>query len=219
MHLILPNTPFDVENLKPGERLYFLAGPISGGGDWHKKAIQLLVKNDPNCYIACPAYTIEKSSGHELFSFSIDPNGNYRRLPPFPDQTNWERYFMKHATRLGALLFWLGNEDKNNPRDPKTGPYARDTRGEIARWSVLGAQNFGAGKHDESNMYIGADPEFPGLKQIQKNLDADYRDYGNLDKDNYVYVTIFNDIQSIINGAVQKAKKMNPQPLFNESNC
>lgn len=43
-------------------RLYFLAGPIRGDGDWQRKAITLLFQLDPSCYIAVQAGTTKRTS-------------------------------------------------------------------------------------------------------------------------------------------------------------
>jgi len=51
--LILPKNGIDLDAIKK-EHLYFLAGPVGGGSDWRTKAIKLLMKRDPTCYIACP---------------------------------------------------------------------------------------------------------------------------------------------------------------------
>ncbi|KKQ34454.1 MAG: hypothetical protein US50_C0048G0001 [Candidatus Nomurabacteria bacterium GW2011_GWB1_37_5] len=142
--LILPNNNKGVVlDLKQGERLYFLAGPIRGGGDWQAKAIRVLNKKDPFCYIACPCrYDIS----HELSKYQLKPTelprstDDEREWPEyaldFPSQTMWERYYLEHASWFGSIIFWLPCENKENPRKKEDGPYARDTYGELGRWSI-----------------------------------------------------------------------------------
>src|SRR6266403_4758892 len=121
----------------PGERVYFLAGPIRGADDWQAKAIKLLHEKDPNCYIACPRRYDET---HELYQFSLDPPLDGVRTTAFFSQTMWERNYLEMAAERGAIIFWLPEESKTNPRKKEDGPYARDTYGELGRWSVISAR-------------------------------------------------------------------------------
>lgn len=45
-------------------------------------------------------------------------------------------------------------------------PYAMDTRGELGEWRGRLMHNPGL------RVFIGADPDFPGLSQISRNFDA-----------------------------------------------
>jgi len=217
--LILPNTKMGVVlDLKEGERLYFLAGPIRGGGDWQAKAISLLHEIDPFCYIVCPCCY---NTDHELFRFQIKPTelprstDDERERPkyalPFQNQTMWERFYMEMAAQYGSVIFWLPCEDKVNPR--KEGPYARDTYGELGRWSLKNANPdicFFRRNMDSSkvvNLTIGAEKDFPGLSVIQKNLNADH--CGEF--------IIYPTLEEAISEAVRKGKKVNPQRMnFND---
>lgn len=220
--LILPTTKMGVAlDLKQGERLYFLAGPIRGADDWQAKAIELLHQKDPFCYIACPCrYDIN----HPLSRFQIKPTelprstDHKRELPeyalPFENQTMWERYYLEHASCFGSVIFWLPCESKENPRKKEDGPYARDTYGELGRWSIRHAssgkggfsnQYLSAGSH--LNLVIGAEEGFPGLGVIKKNLDADHGQPFD----------IYPNLEETIAAAVKKGKKTNPQPMnFND---
>lgn len=195
--LILPNTNNNgvLLNLKQGERLYFLAGPIKGGGDWQAKAIQLLQQKDPFCYIACPhSYDIH----HELFKYQMPPT----EALCFENQTMWERYYMERASWFGSIIFWLPCEDKQNPR--KNGPYARDTYGEIARCSVKSSKpeifSFNKGYNRRFNVIIGAEKDFLGLNGIKKNSNADHA--GVFD--------FYSNLEDTITAAVKKGKEWNP---------
>lgn len=173
--LILPKNGV-VLNLKKDEHLYFLAGPIRGGGDWQAKAITMLTEKDPNCYIACPC---RYDWQHELYKYSIpatklpSETDDERELPeyelPFENQTMWERFYLEEASHSGSIIFWLPCEDKENPRKKEEGPYARDTYGELGRWSIISSQD------PSIKITIGAEPDFPGLSVIQKNFDADHK--------------------------------------------
>lgn len=217
--LILPNTKMGVVlDLREGERLYFLAGPIRGNENWRAKAISLLHEKDPFCYIACPR---PYATDHELSRFQIKPTelprstDDEREWPeyalPFENQTMWERYYLERASYYGSVIFWLPCEDKLNPR--KEGPYARDTYGELPRWSLKSANpdffSFSKSNHSSRvvNLTIGAEKDFPGLSVIQKNLNADHG--GEF--------IIYPTLEETINEAVRKGKKVNPQRInFND---
>lgn len=210
--LILPITGVELQ-LKPGERLYFLAGPIAGGGDWQRKAIELLQKRDPNCYIACPR---NYGPDDTLHRHKLEPTIVTEGIPriKFPDQTSWEDYYMQRASWYGAIVFWLPVEDKHSPR--KEPPYARDTYGEIGKWGLKSSQPFffsfkkpQYNEHEHVNVIFGAEAAFPGLNTIQKNLNLNHKKE----------VPIRVSLEDTITAAVQLGKAVNPQPLLNESNA
>lgn len=180
--LILPKNGV-VLDLKSGEHLYFLAGPIRGAGDWQSKAIKMLTEKDPACYIVCPCRYVEQN--HDLSRYSLpatklpSETDDIREFPEymleFPDQTRWERYYLAKAAHLGSIIFWLPQEDANNPRKKEDGPYARDTYGELGRWSIRHAlQHNPFGQEKQVKIVVGAEPTFPGLSVIQKNFDDDH---------------------------------------------
>ncbi len=161
--LILPNSAVFIE---PNEKVFFLAGPILGGGDWQRNAIQLLSAKVPETYVVCPCrYTSE----HPLHWLSVKGESEsrwaLRGLETLPNQTLWERHYLSLASKQGAIIFWLPEEDRKNPRPPETGPYARDTYGELGEWRVRMAR-------DRSRVVIGAQSGFPGLSVILKNYRA-----------------------------------------------
>lgn len=209
-NLILPKNGV-VLNLKKGERLYFLAGPIRGGGDWQAKAIKLLTEKDPDCYIVCPC---RYDSGHELFKFSLLPDtessggdGEVSNSIEFPNQTLWERYYLEQASYYGSIIFWLPCENKENPRKKGGGPYARDTYGEIGRWSLKSSKPYQFSLNNYSprvNVVFGAEKDFPGLGVIKKNLEADYS--GTPIAQSVVY----SSIGETISEAIKLAKTFNP---------
>jgi hypothetical protein len=139
--------------------LFFLAGPVRGGGDWQNRAVELISKRKDDCYIVNPWRYPEE---HWTHSLATEGGDNH-----FHSQTMWERHYLEIASRLGCILFWLGCEDIRNPRSKEDGPYARETYGEIGRWSVRLANDHNL------RVVFGADPNFPGLKQIKANIVAD----------------------------------------------
>ena len=174
INLILPKKFFDYRP-ECNRRLYFLAGPIRGGGDWQSAAIKILAEKDKNCYIVCPC---RYDSSHKLYphALNIDDKQDNGR---FSSQTIWERHYLELASFYGAIIFWLPLESKEAPRPKKDGPYARDTLGEIARWSVRSAFKLGCKISEEPrknrvNVVIGIEQGFSGLEVIKKNLQADY---------------------------------------------
>lgn len=197
-----------------GERLYFLAGPIRGADDWQAKAIKLIREKDPNCYIACPC---RYGNGHPLYQYSMDYVSEDTIL--FHNQTTWERYYLKIAASRGAVIFWLPEESKTNPRKKEDGPYARDTYGELGRWSVISARAKRPpypAREETVNLVIGAEENFPGLSVIQKNFVGDHFDDYNEHSDRF---PIYFSLEETISEAVKLGKKTNPQPLFNSENC
>jgi len=84
----------------------------------------------------------------------------------FVKQLSWERCYMEIASKQGCIIFWLPCEDRESTRSIIDGPYAMDTRGELGEWRGRMMCN----KHNLIKVVVGADPEFPGLSQIQRNF-------------------------------------------------
>ena len=202
LDLILPKNGVIVHMQNSGTRLYFLAGPIRGAGDWQAKAIKLLAEKDPGCIIACPCRYTEE---HELFKYSVEPTLRIDKQPEltFARQTLWERHYLNIASIYGSVIFFLAEEDSNNPRAKSDGPYGRDTYGELGRWSMRSARADAivrSGGGTKVNLVIGADPDFSGLSVIQANFDEDH---------GYEF-PIYNTLEETISQAVTLAKKTNP---------
>lgn len=167
--LVLPRNIIDTD----GEPVFFLAGPVLGGGDWQSKAFFLL-KEELDCIIAIPMLY---PTGHPILA-DLSP-AQSKSL----NSLEWERYYMDKAATSGCLIFWLGNEDKTNPRQDGNS-YAMSTRGELGEWSYRL-------KHEHNlRVVIGADDSFPGLKQIRLSFGSDF--------------PIFNSLQETINAAIAK---------------
>ena len=163
MKLILPKTL--VNGTQITGPLVFIAGPIKGGGDWQEKACDLLAKSIPNAHIAVPC---RWGPNHRLYQYKLDSDQN----DGFPRQSTWEHYYLKWCCDLnrrkrGCAVLYLPCESKTTPRTDGQ-PYARDTYGEIARWSMYAALTGG-------RIFVGAEEGFPGLSVIIENLRLDVR--------------------------------------------
>jgi len=134
---------------------FFLAGPVAGGGDWQRKCCEMLKSKIANFYAAIPC---RYDNGHPLSAYKAAGIENY-----FDKQLTWERHYMAKAANTGCLLFWLPSESKTEPRTDRN-PYAMDTRGEIGEWRARLAQE------PALQIAIGAEANFPGLSQIQRNF-------------------------------------------------
>lgn len=145
--------------------LFFLAGPIRGGGDWqHAMAWELLQRNG-NANIAVPSrWTAE----HPLRDYFVAPftQADNRQLV-------WERHYMEQAALSfkqrpdedgdpGCLVFWLGLESKTSPH-PGPEPYAMDTRREVGKYTAF-IQTHGA------RVVVGGHREFYGLDVMLNEL-------------------------------------------------
>jgi len=91
----------------------------------------------------------------------------------FPRQLNWETLHLRKAgrenvERKGAILFYLPAQIKTMSLDEKTGfpnPYARDTRGEIARYGYAEL------KHNLNYpVVVGYEDNFVGIDVITRQF-------------------------------------------------
>ena len=194
--LILPRE----ENLtQPGieipnttrENVYFLAGPIQGGGNWQEQAIILLSAMDPNCIIICPRRYKKTDKLFSEYQHILDqsfPSPEAQRIE-FKSHTEWGRYYLEKAAFLGSIIFFLPKEDVLYPRKDGS-PYARDTYGELGRWGVRSGQN-----KKEIMMTVGIAPEFPGREEIRKNLCEDHQ--ANFKIHDHLNATIHNAVTEV----------------------
>jgi hypothetical protein len=195
INLILPKNGVEP---KDGARVYFLAGPVKGGADWQAKAIMILAERDPDCYIVCPC---PYNFTHHLYQHSLPPTYNKEDgsepdisselKQDFNSQTQWERYYLKQAAFRGSIIFWLPCEDQKNPRKKEEGPYARDTYGELGRWSVHSSRPISVSL-PYVNIVVGVEENFSGRRVIKKNLDFDHG------KDFLVWGTLFDTLTAAI---------------------
>lgn len=155
--------------------LFFLAGPVRGGGDWQAQCCDELLSIVPHFYVAIPC---RYPDNHPLMRsrVSVTENQFGRQLP-------WEQHYIDiaaaHATIRGCIIFWLALESETNPH-PGPEPYAMDTRRELGTC-------IGRLMHEPSlRVVIGAEDGFLGLDQIQRSFSfvtkTDFPIYGTLEE-------------------------------------
>ena len=137
--------------------LIFLAGPIRSAPNWQDKAIKILFSQESNLIIASPRRGIRNGISEDI----ISGNENY-----FPRQRAWERYYLDLASRTGAILFWLPEEEKHNCNKV----YGAMTRIELGQWMT----NY---RYDNSvHFCVGTDGKFPEMDTIEYDLSLDAPD-------------------------------------------
>lgn len=170
MHLILPKTHPVLEEHR-GLPMFFLAGPILGGGDWHIPMSELLIKRFEHLIIVNPS---RYQHFHPFYGYRMSGEENR-----FERQTDWERHYLGQAAEMwpnGCIIFWLA-EQKEPRQDGK--PYAMDTRGEIGEWRghMMHAPRL--------RVVMGAEKNFPGLSQIRRNFELvllDFKIYDTMEE-------------------------------------
>jgi hypothetical protein len=156
MRLILPKTQPALEGHKDLP-MFFLAGPIRGGGDWHASMSRLLMGRFGRPIVVNPS-RYDQNHPHAEYRMRGEENR-------FERQTDWERHYLEQAAEkwpAGCIIFWLA--EQKEPRQDG-GPYARDTYGEIGEWRgrMMRAPHL--------RVVVGAEKEFPGLSQIKRNFE------------------------------------------------
>ena len=132
-------------------------GPIQGATEWHESLIRKLEKefeNSEKNIIVASPKRLEKTKD---FKYS--------------EQVDWESYYLEEAAKNGIIFCWLANEKEKI--EGRT--YAQTSRFEIGEWWV---------KSNGSNIIIGADSKFDGIKYIDYKFKQNYPDfklYDNLD--------------------------------------
>lgn len=162
MNLILPKKFVDIATIGKLP-MFYVAGPILGGGNWQEKCCLELKKCLADFFAVVPC---NWGYGAKLFRHAVDG-----KTDRFPDQTRWERYYLKLANdlsirRRGCIIFWLPRESQDSPRNDGN-PYAIDTLGEIARWGKDASLRNG-------HIIVGAEEGFKRLRGIRTNLTDDF---------------------------------------------
>lgn len=163
--LLFPSAHVSLDFERDGP-LFFLAGPVRGGGDWQMRAAILLAtkaEEDGNHIQVAIPYYHRADKRFDLMDYAHDFG---RRAADFPRQRDWEQKRILQAMKHGCLLFWLPVESEVDPRPD--GHYACDTRGELGRYSMHRA-------HDPAlRMVVGGEREFPGFDLIVRNQFHDW---------------------------------------------
>jgi hypothetical protein len=134
--------------------LFFLAGPIRGGGDWQSHMAEHIMSRESSALIACPS---RWDSKHRLAHHFYQPfsQADNRQLV-------WERHYLKQAGlephTAGCVIFWLGIESVTRPHHGPE-PYAMDTRREIGKFTAFAEMM-------NIRMVVGGDRSFHGLDVI-----------------------------------------------------
>jgi hypothetical protein len=183
MKILIPKRNYEIDPAFGS--LFFLAGPVRGGDDWQKKFYELLKTKLDQFYVAIPYYHVPGMQKFDLLDHAEEGSGD-----DFPRQLDWERFYLEKAATQGCVVFWLPEESKHDPRPKEEGAYATDTRGEMGRWSVHKKY------HPEYKLVVGGEATFPGLSQIQRNLNADVGcDF-----------PIYNTLEETVDAAIAAAK-------------
>lgn len=172
--------------------LFFLGGPIQGGGDWQRDAISLIATLEPDAFIACPKTFLPE---HPLYKFQLSTPCRAdlicAGLPiSFGESPYWERFYLAKASKQGCIIFWLPEEDKNNPRPRENGPYGRDSYGELGEWRARM-------KYERAKVVVGGSPNFSGLSVIEENFKA-------MVNPNFV---VHRTLEDTIHAAIEVAKR------------
>ena len=134
--------------------LFFLAGPIRGGGDWQSDMAEQILNQEPSAHIACPS---RWNSEHRLARHFHQPFSQAGNL-----QLVWERHYLRQAGLKdgvpGCVIFWLGLESASHPH-PGPEPYAMDTRRELGKFIAFAEMM-------NVRIVIGGDRKFYGLDVI-----------------------------------------------------
>ena len=142
--------------------LFFLAGPIRGGGDWQSHMAERIMEHGQSAHITCPS---RWDGTHRLAKHFYQPftQADNRQLV-------WERHYLTQAGLElkvpGCVIFWLGLESETDPH-PGPEPYAMDTRREIGKFTAYAEMC-------DVRMVVGGDRNFYGLDVILFELSEAY---------------------------------------------
>ena len=154
--------------------LFFLAGPLGGGGDWQSDMCAALLQCVPTGFTAVLPYGLEDrpatDPSHAAFPLTALPAEAFtaRQLP-------WERAYLDAAAGAqpppgsstpcrGCLVFWLPQESASHPKGPGHGPYAQDTRGELGEWRGRLMSN------RSLRVVVGGEEGFRGFDTVRRNF-------------------------------------------------
>lgn len=171
VNIILPKTLIDDTYILNKKNLFFLAGPIKGGGDWQYQMVKELIKQSKEkgigaitIVIPC-SYSLKHPLRNMATNTTKELNGNDNA---FDRAVTWERHYLERAAIPcnGSIIFWLPCESKIQPRNDNK-PYGMDTRGELGEWRGRMKENSDA----KYSVIIGAEPMFLGLSSLKRNFD------------------------------------------------
>lgn len=156
-HLALSNKGRKLK-IPTDKPILFLAGPIRNAPKWQEQSIEILLRKNPNIFVAAPLRDI---SDH-LKSFMEMDRDEYEI---FERQRAWEQYYLYGAAKNGCIIFWLPKEMPLKEYSDKV--YAHITMLELGEWIERVKQN------PTIHLVIGTDGEFPEWRTIEFELKAE----------------------------------------------
>jgi len=167
MRIILPKHFIDFSTMDEERApVFFLAGPVLGGGDWQIDACRELQLYLERFWVVIPCRWKE---GHPLYKYAVRGDETV-----FARQTLWERHYLRLAAGhgknwrgeyenwKGGIIFWLPiqralREDGS--------PYGRDTYGELGEWRahMMHIPNL--------PVVVGAEDRYNGLSVVKANFE------------------------------------------------
>lgn len=172
----------------PGDIIFYLAGPVRGGGDWQRFFIEGFLKGTERSWthifrtkmfprikfiVPCRWGTDHPLSEYFVTQYESPSTGDQ----VLDSQTAMERLYLRSVIiqrNASKILFGLFPEDSNNPRPKDSGPYACDTYGELGRWTTIARY-----EGNSLCIQIACHPGFPGSRTIMRNLLLDSQVKGN----------------------------------------
>jgi hypothetical protein len=178
------------EICRGNRKVFFLAGPIKGGGGWQARACELFEQLSQEPLVLVVPCRWGEDLSHPLASKFIDVPEDKEA---FPRQTLWERRYLDLAAGYAGsgVIFWLTAQV--GPRPIELGPYGRDTLGELGEWR--GIRNY----RRDTKLVLGiekteANEKYFGLSVMEANWsDA-------LDKKVEFRPSLFAVVEDALNG-------------------
>lgn len=184
--IIVPKHFVPVRKLPLRQPLFFVAGPVRGGGDWqYQMCVYLDAAAGSNCVAAVPCR--EWGPKHPLADWQMA--GNEHR---FSRQLHWEQYYLNAAgydMPQGCVIVYIAKEDKKRPH-PGPDPFSMDTRRELGKWMMKK-------KYEGTRVVFGADPEACGISVIVEELNVELGRH----------IPFLLDMQELAEAAMVEAKR------------
>lgn len=177
-------------------KVFFLAGPIRGGGAWQMQAAETLWKKFPGCIVVDPSRwdaALKNASDDEekkRISEHMENGIGIKDEQKYESQAAWESDHMKMAAEKGILLFWMERESKENPRPKDEGVYAQDTRVETGIWIER--------LHNNPTLNV----KFGGHWELNDKGQETENSFGGMNFIAY-YLTGVQDRKKLLNGEVE----------------
>lgn len=169
MNVQIITAPNELVRTNADDKYIFLAGPIQGAPDWQNECARTII-----------GVAREHPSKQNLIIAS--PRRNVQTLTKdfdYDEQVDWEKRYLRRASRYGANLFWFAAQDPEVPYEANR-PYGKTTFGELNR--VFGWRDCEPGV----SICAGIEPGYDGLSRryIETMLKEDrmlvYRDLSSL---------------------------------------